>query len=89
MCRLTRAARPVCAGADSFALQSRMAKESASAKASPTPVRFVEKHAYAQPPAKEPQAAEAPLEPIAGVSILPTHQHSLLLHAMRDARTRA
>ncbi|CAK0785816.1 hypothetical protein CVIRNUC_009028 [Coccomyxa viridis] len=46
--------------------KSRMAKDSASAKALPTPVRFVEKHAYAQPPAKEPQAAEAPLEPIAG-----------------------
>ena len=66
-----------------------MAKESASAKASPTPVRFVEKHAYAQPPAKEPQAAEAPVEPIAGVSKLPTQSHSLLLRALRPACTYA
>ena len=66
-------------------LQNRMAKESASAKASPTPVRFVEKHAYAQPPAKEPQAAEAPLEPMAGVPLLPMQSHSLLLHALRLA----
>lgn len=66
-----------------------MAKDSASAKALPTPVRFVEKHAYAQPPAKEPQAAEAPLEPIAGVCILPEHPHSLLLHAPSIACTHA
>ena len=71
------------------ALHSRMAKESASAKVSPTPVRFVEKHAYAQPPAKEPQAADQPLEPIAGVSIQPMQLHSLLLHALRTVCTRA
>ena len=47
-----------------------MSKESATTKVSPVPVRFVEKHAYAQPSAKELMATEDPLERIAGVSIL-------------------
>ena len=52
-------------------MQSRISKESATAKVSPAPIRFVEKHAYAQPSAKELMATEHPLEPIAGVSTCP------------------